>query len=349
MSQLARFYCVLVFLTFSLNVYSQAKEQESLTQLYKRLHTSVVVLKLVSSVNKEERSSAGNFSVTTVKSKEVGSGLLIENNLVLTAAHVVHGSDKLKAVFFDGIEIMGKVISSDISADLSLVRLDKPYSSFKPIIMGDSDKMEIGDPVFVIGAPYNVSYTLSRGIISGRHHAGYDSDFSKSEFFQTDASLNPGNSGGPMFNMQGEVIGIASFIKTQSGGSEGLGFAVTMNSAKKNMLNQPRFYSGITHHLVEGGLARALNIPQEGGLLVQHVVKDSLTGRLGLKGGMIKIKYHKKSLLIGGDIILKIDDIPINSQENYDKINKNLLDLGANKEHSFTILRNGEIRTLTWQ
>jgi len=219
-------------LTCSLNI-CQANEQESLTQLYKRLHTSVVVLKMVSTTDKEERNSAGKFSVAEVKSKGVGSGFLIENDIVLTAAHVVHGTDQLKAVFFDGVEIMGKVISSDISADLSLVQLDKQHPSFKPVVMGDSDMMEIGDPVFIIGAPYNISYTLSRGIISGRHQEGYDSDFNKSEFFQSDASLNPGNSGGPMFNMRGEAIGIASFIKTESGGSQGLGFAVTINSAKK--------------------------------------------------------------------------------------------------------------------
>ena len=170
----------------------------------------------------------------------------------MTAAHVFHGADRLKAVFSDGVKITAKVISSNISADLSLVQLDKIHPSFKPAVLGDSDKMEIGDPVFIIGAPYNISYTLTRGIVSGRHHEGYDSDFTKSEFFQTDASLNPGNSGGPMFNMRGEVIGISSFIKSHSGGSEGLGFVVTMNSARKNILEQPHFYAGITHYFIEG-------------------------------------------------------------------------------------------------
>ena len=344
MLKFSKLLFIFFYLATPAAVYSQ--EQETLAQLYKRLNTSVVVLKMVSTIE-EEQKSAGELSVATVSSREVGSGVLIEEQLILTAAHVVHGADQLKVVFFDGVEITAKVISSDISADLSLVQLDKKHPSFKPAVMGDSDQMKIGDPVFIIGAPYNISYTLTRGIISGRHLEGYDSDFTKSEFFQTDASLNPGNSGGPMFNMRGEVIGITSFIKSNSGGSEGLGFVVTINSVKKNILDKPHFYSGMTHHFLESGLAKALNIPQERGLLVQHVVKDSFAGRVGLKGGAIKITYHKQSVIIGGDVILKIDGIPLNNRENYDKINKNLLDIGS-KAHSMTILRDGKISSLTW-
>ena len=98
MQPLTSLYFILVLLTCSVNVYSQTTEQESLTQLYKRLHTSVVVLKLVSTTDKEERNSSGKFSVAKVKSKGVSSGFLIENDIILTAAHVVHGSDQLKVV-----------------------------------------------------------------------------------------------------------------------------------------------------------------------------------------------------------------------------------------------------------
>jgi serine protease Do len=326
---------------FSLSCFSQ-----SLPDLYDQLHTSVVVIKISKANTVSGVDESGKSMVSTINDEGEGSGILISKNLILTAAHVVHGADELNIIFYDGKAIAGKVISSDVSADLSLVKLDSEHPSYKPAKLGNSDKVRIGESIFVIGAPYNISYTLTRGVISGRHIQGSEKDFYKSEFFQTDASLNPGNSGGPLFNMQGEVIGIASFIKSKSGGNEGLGFAVTINSAKQLMLERSAFYSGIDVTIINGLLVDALNIPQKSALIIKKVAKGSIAHELGLKGGTIPIKYANKNLSIGGDVILSINNILTDSKQNLLQIETILRD---KKEFTLTFLRKGKIKTIIWK
>lgn len=322
--------------------------QLTLPELYKNLRSSVVVLQTVKENQQEEMGSSGQPEMARIQSSEQGSGFLVTDDLVLTAAHVVHGADELEAVFVDGKIIKANVISSDVHADLALVKLDASHPKFKPVKLADSDQVNIGDPVFVIGAPFDVSYTLTKGIISGRHQKGFEEKMYKSEFFQTDAALNPGNSGGPLFNMDGDVIGIASFIKSNSGSNIGLGFAVTSNSAKKLMLDKPPFYSGIDHIFVSGLLAKALNIPQGGGLLVQEVAKGSIASKMGIQGGNIRINYHDTDILIGGDVILTIDGIATDTKENFAQIEKQLHKHGKITKFSISLLRQGEVINMVW-
>ncbi len=340
--------CTLIFFftaTLSLSPLSFA---QSLADLYEKLHSSVVVIQVTTTDQIETVNSSGQQQLTNISTKGEGSGVLISGNLVLTAAHVVHGMDNLQVVFYDGKIISAKVISSDVNADLSLIELESEHDHFKPALLGNSDEVRIGDDVFVIGAPYNVSYTLTRGIISGRHSEGSEEDFYKSEFFQTDAALNPGNSGGPLFNMQGEVIGIASFIKSKSGGNEGLGFTVTINSAKKIMLEKPPFYAGIESILVKGALAKALNIPQESALLVKKVAKGTMAEKIGLLGGTIPVTYLDETFSIGGDIILSINNISLDSNNNFKKIETLLHKYGNSAKFEITILRQGNRISLFW-
>jgi S1-C subfamily serine protease len=216
--------------------------------------------------------------------------------------------------------------------------------------LGDSEKVEVGDEVFIVGAPYGLSRTLTAGHISARHRLNRISGgFELGELFQTDAAINPGNSGGPMFNMAGEVIGIASRILTKSGGSEGLGFAVTANTARRLLLEQPSFWFGVDGIVLEDELAAAFNLPQPMGFLVQQVAENSPASRLGLRPGGIKARIGLSEVLLGGDIILEVVGIEV-SEDCYQNIQNRLSQTKTGDTITVKVLRAGRMLQLsaTW-
>jgi serine protease Do len=166
------------------------------------------------------------------------------------------------------------------------------------------------------------------------------------EFFQTDAAINPGNSGGPMFNMAGEVVGIASHNITKSGGFEGLGFVVTINMARRLLIEQRSFWSGMSGLIVSGQVARALNLPQPAGLMVQQVAADSPAARMDLRPGVIPASIEGKSFLLGGDIILAVQEREIGT-ETYEALQARLRSLPRGSTISVLVLRDGRSVTLT--
>jgi len=320
-----------------------------LSRLYNENIKSVVVLRTEQTFERRTPVGASYMRVEKVVNTGTGAGVLVANDLVLTAAHVVQGVDKVEAAFADSTTISGAVISSDIDADLALVRLEAPHPGAKPAILGDSDKVEIGEDLFVIGAPEGLPYTVTKGIVSGRYPVGSEySMFKKAEIFQTDAALNPGNSGGPLFNMKGELIGIASFIRSQSGGFEGLGFAVTVNTAKARMLDQNPFYLGLDIRYAKGLLAEALNIPQAGAMLVQTVAKGSLADKIGIRGGSVPAQFGEESIILGGDVILEIDEVSTASLDDISEIQARLGEQGIGKGLRVKILRRGRVQELSW-
>jgi S1-C subfamily serine protease len=212
--------------------------------------------------------------------------------------------------------------------------------------LGDSGKVEVGDEVFVVGTPYGLSHTLTAGHISARHKLDTLSEgLEEIEIFQTDAAINQGNSGGPMFNMAGEVIGIASFILTKSGGSEGLGFAITSNTAKRLLLEEPSFWFGLDGIVLKDELAAAFNLPQPMGLLVQQVADNSPAARLGIQPGEIKSQIGLNEMLLGGDFILEVVGIEV-SEDNYQKIKSRLNYMKPGDIITVKVLRAGRILQL---
>ena len=178
---------------------------------------------------------------------ETGSGVLISaDGKVMTAAHVVHAMDEISVEFIGSDAVTARVVSSEPAADLSLLQLDRVPPGAKVAAMADSSAVHVGDQVIVVGAPYGLSYSLSVGYISARWppNTVYKT-MPLAEFFQTDATINTGNSGGPMFNMKGEVIGIVSHNISKGGGSEGLGFVVTLNTAKQLLLEKRSVWAGL--------------------------------------------------------------------------------------------------------
>jgi len=204
-------------------------EAKSLSKVFKQVNPAVVVI-----LTKEHGYSKLHPGETiTVTKGGLGSGVVIsEDGLVMTSAHVVNVADEVSVHFLDGSKVLAKVISSASQADVALLRLDSVPDDLVAADLGDSDKVSIGDEIFVVGAPYGVDHTLTVGYMSGRRRPkGACSQLVPLEFLQTDAAINQGNSGGPMFSMDGRLIGIVSHILSRSGGSEGLGFATSINSA----------------------------------------------------------------------------------------------------------------------
>lgn len=282
---------------------------------------------------------------------ETGSGVLVsKDGKVMTAAHVVHAMDEIAVQFLGGETVTARVITSEPDADLSLLQLERvpPGSAVAP--MADSDTVEVGDPVIVVGAPYGLSHSLSVGHISARWapNTVYRA-MPLAEFFQTDAVINTGNSGGPMFTMKGEVIGIVSHNISRSGGSEGLGFVVTLNTAKRLLFQRRSFWSGLEGLMLSEELANLLNVPPKTtGYIVKTVVKDSPADQLGLRGGNQMVTISGEEVPLGGDIILEVQGIPMGRQT-VGKIRDALSALSSGRPFKVTVLRAGQVVELTGQ
>jgi len=279
---------------------------------------------------------------------EVGSGTFIDaKGLVLTASHVVEVAQEITVEFLDGATVSAHVLYSEPAADVALLQLTTVPPTAVPASLGDSDTTEIGDEILVIGAPMGVSYTLTRGIISARRHARQlYGGFERGELFQTDAAINPGNSGGPMLNMQGEVIGVVSHILTRSGGSEGLGFAVTVNTAKRLLLEQKGFWVGTEGYVLQGELATIFNLPQPVGYAIKRVAPDSPAAKIGLQPSTGEVTYKGETIPVGGDILLAVGDIEI-SETHYTAMRNYLRALKAGDTIRLKVLRAGQIVFLT--
>ena len=315
---------------------------QNLAELYKNINSSVVVIDIVSVA--PESTGRG---IELVAQASQGSGVLITpDGLIWTAAHVVGTAEEVQIEFLDGDIYEGEVVTSNEQADIALVRILGDFQLKDKAVakIGDSDMLQVGEDVFVLGAPHGFKQSLSRGILSGRFlPQNLTNDFIKIEFLQTDAAINPGNSGGPMFNMKGEVIGIASRIYTNSGGFEGIGFAMSSNVAKELLMNESGLWSGMESMLIEGELAMALNLPQESGLLVTNLSSKGAASQLGLKGGYIPSQINGIDIVLGGDIILELAGIKITDVNSLFKIRQKINEFDIGDEVTMTIMRSGKI------
>ena len=311
----------------------------SFREIYGSVHPSVVV------IDTTQRKLASGGSRQMVDRKGLGSGVLIsDDGKIITASHVVQIADEVRVRFKSGETVEATVIASEPAADISLLQLRSVPKGSRVASLADSDRVSVGDEVFVIGAPYGISHSLTIGHISSRHRPNVASGgLWLAEFFQTDAAINQGNSGGPMFNMEGEVIGIVSHIFTKSGGFEGLGFAVTSNTARRYLLERPSVWSGMNVQIVSGDLARALNIPGGGGFVVQQVAKGSPAEKFGIRAGTMRASIQGKDLLVGGDVILEIMGIPARDLEHSQRIRERVNGLRDGEILEVKVLREGKV------
>ena len=322
----------------------QAEAHETdLQSHFERVHKAVVTIRTF------EHAIIAKDGIGLVPMTDLGSGVLIsEDGDVVTAAHLIEVADLVQVEFIDGSTITATVVAAEPAADLALLRLERVPDGVEPAQFGNSDKLKTGEQVFVIGAPYGLRHTLTVGYVSARHApATLSGSLVLGEFIQTDAAINRGNSGGPMFNMQGEVIGIVSHIFSRTGQFEGVGFAVSSKTVEDLLLGRRSPWSGISFFGLSGVLARAFNLPQETGVLVQRVASKSPGEKLGLRPGFLPAKIGDQELLLGGDIILEVDGIQVGDPKTEEAIRNHLADLESGTEVAVTVFRQGQTLTLT--
>jgi len=225
------------------------------------------------------------------KQEGMGSGFVIDAaGHILTNNHVVESADEIKVKFSDDREVTAKVVGTDPPTDLALLKIDDPRVT--PVALGDSDHLEVGDWVLAIGNPFGLPQTVSAGIVSavGRANVGI---VDYEDFIQTDAAVNPGNSGGPLVDLQGRVVGINTAIASRTGGNNGIAFAIPINMAKdvvEQLLARgsvTRGHIGIIISDLDPEMAKTFEYTGSKGILVQDVAPDSPASQAGLRGGDI--------------------------------------------------------------
>ncbi|MEK6834163.1 MAG: trypsin-like peptidase domain-containing protein, partial [Thermoproteota archaeon] len=253
------------------------------------------------------------------------SGHIITNN------HVVEGSQKITVTFIDGTSYNAKVVGTDPYTDLAVIQVDVNPSLLHPLPVGNSSTLRVGDQVAAIGNPFGLSGSMTSGIVSqlGRLlSTPGTASFSIPDVIQTDAAVNPGNSGGPLLNMKGQVVGINTAIQSGTGEFAGIGFAVPSNTISKIvpvLIDKGKYkhpWLGISGVDIDPDLANVLGLQDTRGFLIVTVVKDSPAEKAGLHGSTETKEIDGIKYQIGGDVILsvdhkdvrKIDDILIHLQ-----------------------------------
>lgn len=250
----------------------------------------------------------GNGMMPPLPQASLGSGFIIDaaKGLIVTNNHVIRDADKVRVTLHDDTTLDAKILGVDDKTDLAVLQV-KPNAAMRAVTFGDSDKMRVGDWVLAIGNPFGLGGTVTSGIISARKrdiNAGpYD------DFIQTDASINRGNSGGPMFNLKGDVIGINTAIFSPSGGSVGIGFAIPSNLAKP-VIDQlvkygktRRGWIGVRIQSVTDEIAQTLGLPKMEGALVASVAIKGPAAEAGLRSGDIILEF-------GGQKITAMRNLP---------------------------------------
>jgi S1-C subfamily serine protease len=289
------------------SVFAEASAaQQTAVNIYKRVSPSVVHI-AVEADNVLESGTGSGFVYNR-------QGHIVTNN------HVVAQGRNIVVTFSDDTRAAAEVVGADPDSDLAVIKVDVPEALLVPVELGDSDNLQVGEQAIAIGNPFGFERTMTVGVISslGRvvprdNNGAYR--FSIASLIQTDAAVNPGNSGGPLIDIQGRVIGVNSFIFSETGVSSGVGFAIPVNTVKRivpDLIAKGRYahpWLGISGQDIDNLLADGLTLPVERGVLVQSAFQDSPAGQAGLRGGSqeMEVEGTFRVVRIGGDIIVGID------------------------------------------
>jgi len=324
----------------ALPAFAPAAHAQNLDDIFRKASPFVVVV----------RSKGRDVGASgIVRFNETGSGVLVSSDgRVMTAAHVVNGMDEITVQGIGGEVVRAKLLSANAAADVALLQLERVTAAMRVARIGDSDSVRVGEQVMVVGAPYGLAYSMSVGWVSARWPPNtIFPDMPLAEFLQTTATINTGNSGGPLFNMAGEVIGIVSQNISKSGGSEGLGFVVTTKSARNLLVPRKVFWGALQGIILTGRLATVFNVPAPAGFLVKTVAEGSMAWNMGLQGSDGIVTIAGREIPVGGDIILSVEGIPVVSEENIEKIRNRLVGVAPGATFKMNVLRGGKVIELT--
>ena len=329
--------------TASLGAFAQ-EQNLTLSGLYERVGKSVVQ---ITSTNSDP----------SLSDSSLGSGFVYDSGYIITNNHVVTKGNALAVTISDGTIYNAKLIGSDPYTDLAVLSVNAPKDKLVPIPMADSTKLRVGEQVVAIGNPFGLSGSMTAGIVSGLGRLlptdltnlgdGSGSVFSIPDIIQTDTSVNPGNSGGPLLNIKGEVVGITTAIYSRTGEFSGIGFAIPSNAIVKvvpSLIKSGSFnhsWLGISGTNMTPGIAKAVGLEEPRGFLVTGTEPDSPASKVGIKGGVKEMQIDGKRISLGGDVIIKIDGKEVRKIE--DILVYLQREKSAGDSVKLTILRDGEV------
>jgi S1-C subfamily serine protease len=285
-----------------------------------------------------------------------GSGVVLDDEgHVLTNNHVIEGAGEVTvSLESEGQMYPATVVGTEPNSDLALLKVEAPASKLHPLKLGDSDGVEVGDPVVAIGNPFDLQRTVTSGIVSALQREIQAPDgVTIDHVIQTDAAINPGNSGGPLINAAGEVIGINSQIATGGSGSEGnvgIGFAIPINTAKEEIAQlesgtaDEHGYLGISGATITPELAQAFSLEVDEGVLVQQVSEGGPAAAAGIQGATTAASVEGTEFGLGGDIITAVDGESIASTE---ELVEKISDAHAGEAVELTVLREGQTASVS--
>jgi S1-C subfamily serine protease len=304
------------------NATLQAPARSGLTaeQIYQRAAPGVVQI-TATSVTQTQTDPFNLFPAAPQTQQSLGSGFVIDKaGHIVTNEHVIAGAQKIQVSFSGQDQIPAAVVGKDPSTDLAVLKIDAHARALTPLELGDSDNVRVGDTVYAIGNPFGFTRTLTSGIVSaiGRQISAPNS-LPIDNAIQTDAAINHGNSGGPLIDAAGRVIGVTSQISTGTTGQQGnigIGFAIPVNLVrnvaaqiiKNGKVEHP--FLGIGVAALTKRVATLFNLPQSG-LLIQKVDRGSGADKAGLKAGRTSVVVQGESWVLGGDVITAVDGSPV--------------------------------------
>jgi S1-C subfamily serine protease len=304
----------------------------SVSAIYDRVHQGVVTIK-----------------VATQGGQALGSGFVIDGaGHIVTNAHVVDGASSISVEFANGSSYDAQLVGTDPSTDVAVIKVDAPSSVLTPLELGDSNTVQVGDQVVAIGSPLGLDETVTSGIVSALHRTiTSPNNFAINDAIQPDAAINHGNSGGPLLNSSGAVIGINSQIESDSGGNDGIGFAVPSNTVK-SVADQlvatgkvEHAFLGVGIATIDDALSAELNVPT--GVEVTQVTPGGPADDAGLKAADATSVVAGQEVPTGGDIITAVDGKSVTTSEELQSV------IGAMKPGdtaSLTVSRDGSSRTV---